>query len=284
MTNAFKNGIVSLQNDATVHTNARLKFYPTANGNYVPWDCTVFACDIYKRDGFELIDDTPQKKLERSRSSDGDDSENKRKSFARARNNLFDLLQSNKDIGYFVTLTFDEKIIDRYSYQTVVRKLGQWLDNSVRRKTAKYILVPEFHKDGAVHFHGFINCNVFRLDEAKNPHTGKLVKHHGKQVYNICDYKLGFSTAIPIRPDEYDATCKYVYKYITKTGGEKVGGRYYLSGGALRRPHFEYINLNYLDIQEEVNTLSCGIEYKKIRFGGDEKGMVDFLRIVNDAY
>lgn len=282
MTKAFKNAISSVQNDATVHTNARLKFYPTSDGKLIPWDCTIFACDIYKRDGFDIIDDTPPKKNASHRLRDEQhSSENKRKSFARARNNLFDLLQCNSDIGWFVTLTLDGEKIDRYDYQAVVRKLGQWLDNSVRRKTAKYILVPEFHKDGAVHFHGFINCDVFSCAEARNPHTGKLIKHHSKQVYNISDYKLGYSTAIPIAPNEYNATCKYVYKYITKAGGEKVGGRYYFSGGDLRRPHFEYFDADFLGIDCDTHTLSCGYEYKKIKFEGDTNSMVDFLRSVN---
>lgn len=283
MTTTFKNSMHKLQTDATVHTNARLKFYPTPDGKYIPWDCTVFAHDIYKRDGFDLIDDTEKKQKIAHRVSDGPSSaENIRKSFARARNNLFDLLQSNKDIGWFVTLTIDGEKIDRYDYNVVVKKLGQWLDNNVRRKALKYILVPEFHKDGAVHFHGFINCDVLSTSEARNPHSGKLIHHHGKQVYNISNYKLGFSTAIPINPYEYDATCKYVYKYITKGGGQKVGGRYYFSGGNLLRPHFEYVDVPFLSVEEQTHKLDCGYEYKKIRFDGDKDMLVNFLRNVND--
>jgi hypothetical protein len=275
--------------ETIVKGNARIKFYPTPNGGFIPWDCTIFAHDVYKRNGFELHDPEERQHVKRARSDTPDD-DSRRKSFSRAKNNLFDLLMSNSDIGYFVTLTFDEQKIDRYDYTAVVRKLGQWLDNNVRRKNLRYILVPEFHKDGAVHFHGFINCDVLDLCEAVNPYTGKLIKHRGKRVFNISSYKLGYSTAIPIKPDEIDATRKYVFKYITKTGGEKVGGRYYLSGGDLLRPVWRIADIDFrIEFDEQkYNTSShtlpdLGYEYKKLQFEGDLDKLVDFLRIVNHA-
>jgi hypothetical protein len=33
---------------------------------------------------------------------------------------------------------------------------------------------------------------------------------------------------------------KYVSKYMTKSNGRKIGGRYYLSGGDLTRPVYAY--------------------------------------------
>lgn len=276
--------------DVYVKANARIKFYPTPNGGYIPWDCTIFAHDVYKRDGFELSHPEARTVRKKHNSDDTDCIDNEttsRKSFNRAKNNLFDLLQSNRGLDFFVTLTFNGEFIDRHDYETVVRKLGQWLDNNVRRKNLRYILVPEFHKDGAVHFHGFMNCDVFELIESRNPHTNKLIKRKGKQVYNIKEYKLGYSTAIRIAPEEFEATSKYVYKYITKQGGKKVGGRYYLHGGNLLRPIWRVADIDYRleydrdRFQIDDCKLDIGYEYKKVHFEGNLEKYVDFLRIVN---
>ncbi|MFQ7854076.1 MAG: hypothetical protein ACLRIS_01925 [Flavonifractor plautii] len=47
--------------------------------------------------------------------------------------------------------------MNRYDVREVTRHLNHWLDNQVRRKGLAYVLVPERHKDGAIHFHGFFN-------------------------------------------------------------------------------------------------------------------------------
>ncbi len=273
-------------------TNARAKFYTLADGTKILWNITVFPEPIFRRDGFETAKaaqpsevfaepDAEQKRSEEASA----EQENRRKSFNRAKNKLFDLLMCNSDMGHFVTLTFDPKMIDRYSYSDIVRKLSQWLDNRVRRIGLRYILVPEFHKDGAVHFHGFMNAQVLKLEKARSPKTGRLLSAKGKQIYNVLDFKYGFTTAIEIgeNVDERTACAKYIYKYITKTRGEKVGGRYYLHGGALREPTFEYADLNYFDIPVEAIDLSYGGQFKRLAVQTPCDRLVDFFRIVNDA-
>ncbi len=54
-------------------------------------------------------------------------------------------------------LTLDPARVNRYDVREVTRHLNHWLDNQVRRKGLAYVLVPERHKDGAIHFHGFFN-------------------------------------------------------------------------------------------------------------------------------
>lgn len=72
----------------------------------------------------------------------------------RARSAVFDIAMSN-DFKYFVTLTLDAVRMDRYVVSQVTKKLNNWLGDCVRRKGLKYVLVPEYHLDGAVHCHGF---------------------------------------------------------------------------------------------------------------------------------
>lgn len=83
------------------------------------------------------------------------DPANVQRAARRARARLRELALCN-DFQVFVTLTLDKREIDRYDPAQVVRKMSTWCDNHVRRDGLRYILVPEHHKDGAIHFHGFM--------------------------------------------------------------------------------------------------------------------------------
>jgi len=178
----------------------------------------------------------------------------------RARASVRDLALSN-DFRYFVTLTLDGAKVDRYDVAAVTRKLNAWLDNHVRRDGLAYVLVPELHKDGALHFHGLFNGALGAVD------SGTIDLGHGKPrkprsaaqraawlaqgghvVYNLPAWSLGFTTAIELYGERSKAV-GYVCKYIGKQqrpGPDgtprpgKIGGRWYYSGGALRRPVVTY--------------------------------------------
>lgn len=275
---------------AQAFTNARIKYYPAPDGTLKLWSVTCFPEAIFKKAGFEEISDNFRKfaeNLPENEEKTGNDEENARKSFGRAKNKLFDLLMCNTDCDFFCTLTFDGEKINRFSYADIIRKLSTLLDNSVRRKGLKYILVPEFHKNGAVHFHGLMNAECLGLSEAVSPHTGRNLKTKGKQIYNIDGFRWGFSTAIRIgeADSEREAVAKYVYKYITKldkftkSTGHKVGGRYYLSGGDLRRPQFRCVNVNYFDVPGEPLKLSFGGECKIFKANGAKEPDLTFLGV-----
>lgn len=172
---------------------------------------------------------------------DAAEAEGRRRAAHRAKRRLYDLALCN-DFDLFVTFTLDADKIDRYDYKPIVRKLGQWLSNRVTRKGLRYVLVPELHKDGALHFHGLINSEAVKLEKARNP-KGRLVKDKGgKQVYNVTDWGVGFTTAVFLTGD-YAAVCHYIAKYITKgeaynTAGT-IGGRYYFHGGDLQAPIYK---------------------------------------------
>jgi len=109
--------------------------------------------------------------------------------------------------------------------KAVAHALGRWADNMVRRKGLKYVLVPELHKKGGIHFHGFFNDSVQVVDSG----------HHdtaGHPVYNLPEWTLGFTTAIELYGD-YPSAVGYVTKYIGKQGLRPMG-RWYYSGGALK--------------------------------------------------
>lgn len=276
------------------HANARIKYIPDRNGVYVPHEVTVFPKGVYLRPGFELEQTEKKKpkfKVEQHVDDlDGEmldlldvDMENiakleasvRRKSYRRAKNNLFDLLTCTQAFDCFITLTLDGEKIDRYDYGEVIDKLSTWLDNRVRRHDLVYALVPEFHKDGAIHFHGLMNFDALKTIRATSPYTGKpLSDKQDRPIYNIADYALGYTTVIPLSGDNARiATAMYCWKYITKTDGEKVGGRYYLSGGKLGRPKYELFDVDYdaVDIKEQVFCDGI-VRMKRMRLDNITKG------------
>lgn len=184
--------------------------------------------------------------------------DNIERSKRRARNKLFDIVNCNK-FDYFITLTLDKKKIDRNDYTAIIKKLNTYLDNRVRRSGLYYIGVPELHKNGGFHFHFLVN-DVLQLEPSGTyirPTGGKPVKadtvrrsgfslEDCKEVYNISDWSLGFTTAIKTYGD-IKAVANYVGKYITK-GDKKVGGRWYYSGGKLQKPVFEYDRVNFGEV------------------------------------
>lgn len=162
---------------------------------------------------------------------------------ARAYKRVFDYSYCNEGVfDLFITMTCDGTKVNRYDIDKVYwDKLRHFLDNRVQRKGLKYIIVPELHKDGAVHFHGLINSSAVQLKD-----SGHQIQKRGlsykKHIYNITDWKIGFTTAVRLSGDQ-ENVAKYITKYITKqTSGGMIGGRYYYHGGQLLQPKYHYLN------------------------------------------
>jgi len=121
---------------------------------------------------------------EKGKRSEGDDA---LRSMRRARAKLRRLALANS-FDYFVTLTLSPEAVDRHDAKAIMAKVNRWLDNMVRRSGLRYVLVPEQHKDGAWHFHGF-----FAGDGLKVVDSG--VRWDGREVYNLPQWSFGFTNA-----------------------------------------------------------------------------------------
>lgn len=170
------------------------------------------------------------------------------RSMRRARAKLRRLALAN-DFKWFVTLTLDPAKIDRDDGAAVAKALGRWADNMVRRKGLKYVLVPELHKKGGIHFHGFFNDAVEVVDSGHRDGAGH-------PIFNLPEWHLGFTTAIALYGD-YPNAVGYVTKYIGKQGVRPMG-RWYYSGGRLAEPTKTYADLEAAEVEQ-----SCGkaVEY-----------------------
>ena len=148
----------------------------------------------------------------------------------------------SQTFSFFTTLTLDASVIgDRCDPVNVVKKLNVWLSNMVQRQGLRYVLVPERHKKGGIHFHGFFSdCPALR--PVDSGHKDKK----GHTIYNLARWSMGFSTAIELYGD-YHSAVAYVCKYIGKDS-EKIGGRWYYSGGDLHGPVEKYADLNFRDV------------------------------------
>lgn len=164
---------------------------------------------------------------------------------------------------YFITLTYSpDKIENRYDFSLCMKKVHYWIDNCRRRKANEllFLLVPEQHKDGAWHVHGLL-CNTTGLTFTD---SGK--RYDGKIVYNLDDWKLGFSTATKVT-DTYKVS-NYITKDITKdlcaiTPGKQ---RYFVSKSILKPKTFTaLIDPDEVGsfIQEVADSYGADLEYQK---------------------
>ena len=260
--------------ERSVFFTGRLKSFPAAG----TWELMAASRPIFRRPGFEPVREPryqggasrPERsegeqdgasRPERSEGKQGGDPERVKANVARAVRRAKIALRDyalSTEMTYFVTLTLDQTKIDRYDVDRIVCKMSQWCSNQVKRRGLAYILVPERHKDGAIHFHGFFNGALEAVDSGTviPPEGGKprrpkdaaqraaWLNNGGHVVYNLPAWTWGYTTAIELYGD-YARAVGYVVKYVGKQIGAdgllcKIGGRWYYSGGALRQPDVIY--------------------------------------------
>jgi hypothetical protein len=246
-----------VKNGREIHHNAIVYTYPDG-----AFDVICASDPIFREPGWELAFgcEKEQRALPAAREagvkSDGED---RLRSMRRARAKLRRLALANR-FEYFVTLTLDPARIDRYDGAAVTKALGRWCDNMVRRNGLRYILVPELHKDGAFHFHGFFAGDGIVLADSGHDLGGRA-------AYNLPQWKLGFTTAQPLYGD-YAAAVAYCCKYIGKQDGQRPLGRWYYSGGALREPEKTLVDMDFRSVENSVEFVIPGSKIKILHQNG----------------
>ena len=248
------------------HYNARMKLYPDGEGGLRPVELLALSKSSFNPDGWEPVRGEsgfsglaepvtlPDEAAEAAEQRPADDRRSKRRSRAA----VWDIINCNADLDAFVTLTLSPRSVDRYDYRQIVALLRGWLSNRVQRQALKYVLVPEHHKDGAVHFHGLMNSGALALTP-----TGLYNDEWNRPVYRLGDYPHGRTQAVLIG-DDRERSARYCCKYISKSD-ERCGGRRYLHGGALALPEYRYFNVDYAALKPDVAGEYPGGGYKLVR-------------------
>lgn len=188
-------------------------------------------------------------------------------SASRTISTLYEIARANV-WEYFVTFTFNRQKIDSSDYDLLSDKVSKWLNNLRSRYAPdlKYLLVPELHKDGVhFHFHALIanTGNIEFVDSG--------VKHKGTTLYNIGNWKFGWTTASKVI--DSGRASSYITKYITKDlcCVTKYKKRYWASRNCDRPKVRTYClpyeeigkflddNMHLLQYTKEVVIDSCGL-------------------------
>ncbi len=184
-----------------------------------------------------------RKKSNSSRNKDNDKLRSSYKNLYHSRSKLIDLVYHNSLINpweYFVTLTFNPEEVNSLDYVEVSTMLAKWLDNMKHQNPEmSYILVPELHKSGRIHWHGvFSGVPNWNLVPARSPNTNRLIYKNGVQIFNLTNYKYGHTTVSKIQNQE--AVSVYCSKYMTKDMIDLNYKKRYWSSRNLQRPSKKY--------------------------------------------
>lgn len=222
--------------------------------------------------------------------NDLEKNENRYKSMSsiyRAKSTIYDLINSNI-WEYFVTITFNptqskEMGLDLTKPQDVQKFLTTFIKNQNRKinSNIEYVLIPEYHENGNVHFHGVLrglnkkdlkqalnnqeflkdDNNNLLVDGNNNPIPNKYYQtpltRKGNPVYNWQPFsKYGFTDFEEIRNKSRIGS--YCTKYINKeleARSNEFGAHLYICSKGLERSKKVYkkeLSSNYLPTAEEV--------------------------------
>lgn len=163
---------------------------------------------------------------------------------SRAKNRVFELALCNP-WNIFLTFTLDQKKYNRNDLGKFRKDLSQFVRDYNKKYglAIKYLLIPEEHKKGGWHMHGFLmglpdeHLRLFTLSEKLPKYIREKLKS-GQAVYEWEPYrkKFGFCD-LEVVKDQF-AVSAYVTKYITKdldrTVRESGAHLYYCSQGLSR--------------------------------------------------
>lgn len=164
-------------------------------------------------------------------------------SISRARKVVFELALCN-EWKWFASFTIAKDKFDRFDFKKYYSAFKEFIKHrsSVLGVPIPYLLVPELHKDGAWHMHGFFTSAI---DSLLVPFQELLAAGQNVPVilaldgyYNMPVYQKRFGFCSFGLIQDKIAVSHYVIKYISKSFGSnaaKVGANlYYCSHGLMR--------------------------------------------------
>lgn len=159
------------------------------------------------------------------------------RSVRRSQKTISDYLACNR-FELFGTVTFGGDM--RYDVEHTKKQFNTWLKNQRDRNGKfKYVFVPEYHKDGALHFHGVMADYGGKLKRSRNAKTNRLLYgKRGNLQYDLEEFKLGFTRIEPIgqTTEDHVKVGSYIRKYITKGMVNIFGKKRFWASQKLSKP------------------------------------------------
>lgn len=207
-------------------------------------DSDIFLKHVYlKRDREVKRDEKSSPPMDKSLVSDS----KFESSLSRSRRVVRDLALCNP-FEYFCTFTFDSSKVDRYNLSECSKKLRQFFNNYKKRYAAdfKYLIIPEFHSDRAVHFHGL--CSGFADGDLTIPDfifkrfmDDVVLVPNTKKYVSWVRYENTFGHFNCSRIKDRDRVAFYICKYIMKDPAvTDKGHNLFMCSQGLKRPELVF--------------------------------------------
>lgn len=146
----------------------------------------------------------------------------------RARSRVLELALCNP-WEHFITLTIDKNKYDRYDLSTYYKDLSQFIRDQRKKYQSdiKYLLIPERHKNGAWHMHGFLHGLI-----------PEMLQENAHGYMDWLDYSKKFGYCSIDKIKYKDRASIYITKYVTKDYTKtvtKLNAKMYYSSRGLQR-------------------------------------------------
>jgi hypothetical protein len=188
---------------------------------------------------------------------------------SRSKKSVKDIALCN-DFNYFVTITIKNDY-NRYNIDNAFYFLSKFCKKYKRKYSSKnspfsYIFIAEYHKNGAIHFHGLCSVPSNAIDFDLYPRTIRNKKDN--KFYHCFSSSIfdefGRNTFQPITSKAKISS--YILKYITKDCIRTSTHRLYMCSHALKRADKTYYN------NEKLNNIYNNKKY----FENDFYKIIDF--------
>lgn len=175
----------------------------------------------------------------------------------------------------FCTFTFDSDKHDREDFKGLKKKLCKFFNNFRNRvdDSFRYHVIPEYHEDGAVHFHGLCTvpvgiCSPLEIDwtikhgRRKGEKIKVTNKHKKYMRWPAYSARFGYFSASYI--EDYAKTVSYCSSYITKAFKDKRMKNIQLlvHSQGLKKPELVYQGDNAVIFKPDYENDFCAVAWR----------------------
>lgn len=138
---------------------------------------------------------------------------------------------ANSNFNAFCTFTFSGRKFDRHNFMECRKFITDYFTHKLM--ISNWLVVPEFHADGAIHFHGFMNIDKksLKYGYSKKDSRGRMHMHFYSEAINRDIGRNDFQFFTPTSTNELKSVCAYILKYVTKDVAKVFPLVYFCSRG-----------------------------------------------------